>query len=106
MKTLSEDIDDLDRMVDGGIYTKDAIRSQIRLIGREAGVLQAERDNLADAEVHAQTRDAQNQVRIQELEANIAAMEKKASDDGWQAIRAQGDRVRKMNQSKMLNHHC
>jgi hypothetical protein len=40
MKTLQEDIDDLDRMVDTNAG-KDAIRSQIRLIAREVEALEA-----------------------------------------------------------------
>jgi hypothetical protein len=41
MKTLQEDIDDLDRMVDTDAQ-KDAVRSQIRLISREVAALQAD----------------------------------------------------------------
>ena len=45
MKTLQEDIDDLDRMVDTGA-AKDAIRSQIRLIAREVAALEADYSRL------------------------------------------------------------
>ena len=41
LKTLQEDIDDLDRMVDGDAQ-KAAIRSQIRLISREVASLETD----------------------------------------------------------------
>lgn len=41
MKTLQEDVDDLDRMVDTGA-AKDAIRSQIRLVAREVAALETD----------------------------------------------------------------
>jgi hypothetical protein len=54
MKTLQEDIDDLDRMVDTDAK-KDAIRSQIRLIAREVAALEADYTavNQAHSELHA-----------------------------------------------------
>jgi hypothetical protein len=54
MKTLQDDIDDLDRMVDTGA-AKDAIRSQIRPIAREVAALHADNATLAQAhsELHA-----------------------------------------------------
>ena len=54
MKTLQEDLDDLDRMVDAGA-AKDAVRSQIRLIAREVAALQADYSSLAQIheELHA-----------------------------------------------------
>ena len=55
MKTLHEDIDDLDRMVDTGAQ-KDAIRSQIRLIAREVAAL--ETDNARLVESHSQLQEA------------------------------------------------
>lgn len=51
MKTLTEHIDDLDRMVDSGSAPKHEIRSQIAFIGREVTALQA--DNLRLADAHA-----------------------------------------------------
>ena len=47
MASLPQDIDDLDRMVDTGAQ-KDAIRSQIRLIGREVAALEADYSRLAE----------------------------------------------------------
>jgi hypothetical protein len=54
MKTLQEDIDDLDRMVDTNA-AKDAIRSQIRFIAREVATLEADYAavNQAHSELHA-----------------------------------------------------
>jgi len=47
MTRLQQDIDDLDRMADGSA-AKDAIRSQIRLIGREVAALEADYARLAE----------------------------------------------------------
>jgi len=55
MKTLHEDIDDLDRMVDTDA-PKHAIRSQIRLIAREVSALYADYTSLAEA--HAKLEKA------------------------------------------------
>ena len=46
MIALQKDIDDLDRMVDAGA-SKDAVRSQIRLIAREVATLEADYSSLA-----------------------------------------------------------
>ena len=48
MPTIHEDIENLDRMVDGGA-AKDEIRSQIRLIDREVNVLEAQNSRLVEA---------------------------------------------------------
>ena len=48
MRTIHEDLDDLDRMVDGDA-PKDKIRSQIRLISREVATLEADYARLAQA---------------------------------------------------------
>jgi chromosome segregation ATPase len=45
---LHQDIDDLDRMVDGN-SAKDEIRSQIRLVAREVASLEADYTRLAQA---------------------------------------------------------
>ena len=94
MKTLQEDIDDLDRMVDTGA-AKDAIRSQIRLISREVAALQAEYSSLA--EHHSQTNDAKTKVEA-EL-AELKACNKKATDD-W--LRDGAEKHRRLIQSKQL----
>ena len=48
MITLKDDIENLDRMVDGDT-PKDKIRSQIRLLGREVAALEADYASLAQA---------------------------------------------------------
>jgi hypothetical protein len=45
--TLAEDIESLDRMVDGNA-DKSRIQSQIRLIGREVATLEADNTKLAE----------------------------------------------------------
>jgi hypothetical protein len=56
MNRLHQDIDELDRMVDTDA-PKDAIRSQIRLIGREVAALETDYASLS--EQHAQLQAAQ-----------------------------------------------
>jgi hypothetical protein len=64
MATLQEHIDDLDRMIDGGNTTKDAVRSQIAFIGREVAALEADYARLNEAhtnlkEAHTNLKNAQ-----------------------------------------------
>lgn len=60
MTRFQQDLDDLDRMVDRGA-TKDAIRSQIRLIGREIAALEAEYASLAEDHAKLQASHAKLQ---------------------------------------------
>ena len=62
MRTIHEDLDDLDRMVDGDAQ-KDKIRSQIRLISREVAALEA--DNARLAQGHAETKAAHTALLIE-----------------------------------------
>jgi predicted nucleic acid-binding Zn-ribbon protein len=62
MRTLQEDIDDLDRLVDGDA-AKDKIRSQIRLIAREVAALQKDHGRLAEA--HAKVRSEKEDIEKQ-----------------------------------------
>jgi cell division protein FtsB len=71
VKTLQEDIDDLDRMVDTDA-AKDAIRSQIRLIGREIAALEADYSQLVDR--HSQ---------LQQEHARLQQSESRRIDDAW-----------------------
>jgi hypothetical protein len=68
MKTLLEDIDDLDRMVDAGA-TKDAIRSQIRLIAREVAAMQTSYVSLAEAHSDLQHAQAERDAELARLKA-------------------------------------
>ena len=51
MRTIHEDLDDLDRMLDGDA-PKDKVRSQIRLISREVAALEADYTRLAQSHQH------------------------------------------------------
>ena len=64
MSRIREDIDHLDRLVDGGA-AKDEIRSQIRLIDREVAALEADYARLA--EEHEQLQPAQPTAPLQHL---------------------------------------
>jgi hypothetical protein len=68
MKTLQEDIDDLDRMLDTDA-AKDAIRSQIRLIAREAAALEIEFASLAQSHTDLQNALAQSNEKNAQLVA-------------------------------------
>ena len=87
MKTLQEDIDDLDRMVDTNA-AKDAIRSQIRLIAREVATLQAENASIyqAHAELHSGLED-----RISKLQER----DKKAMRDYFDEQHKKAAEIRK-----------
>jgi chromosome segregation ATPase len=65
MRTISEHLDDLDRMVDGGA-AKSEIRSQIAFIGREVAALEAEYAQLAEA--HAKLQEAHLQLQASKTE--------------------------------------
>ena len=76
MKTLQDDIDDLDRMVDTEAQ-KDAIRSQIRLISREVAALEAEYSQLAQGHAELQRQHA----KLQQSKADEIAKLKQAHAD-------------------------
>jgi hypothetical protein len=78
MKTLQEDIDDLDRMLDTDA-AKDAIRSQIRLIAREAAALEIEFASLAQSHTDLQNALAQSN----EKNAQLVAEKSKRDTDAW-----------------------
>jgi hypothetical protein len=93
MKTLQDDIDDLDRMVDTGAQ-KDATRSQIRLITREVAALQADYANLAEEHTRLQATSEQFDKRFAEMKAEFERklLEMKARDkqelSSWLAQKA------------------
>jgi cytidylate kinase len=76
MKTLLEDMDDLDRMVDTGA-PKDAVRSQIRLVAREVAALQTDYSGLEQlySDLHA---------GLEERIAKLRDRDKKALRDWFQ----------------------
>jgi len=98
MKTLQEDIDDLDRMVDTGA-AKDAIRSQIRLVAREIAALQADYDGLASS--HAKLADDKS--AVDKSLADLKSHNKKATDN-W--LRDEAEKHRRLIQSKQLNYNA
>jgi len=75
MKTLQEDIDDLDRMIDTGA-AKDAIRSQIRLIAREVAALEA--NNMSLLEAHATLQQTHSALRDEHTKFKRAQARKDA----------------------------
>ena len=77
MKTLQEDLDDLDRMVDGSA-SKDAIRSQIRLISREVAALEADKAGLIES--NAKLDNELTAANARHITA-MAAHEKPAPED-------------------------
>jgi hypothetical protein len=92
MPTLQEDINDLDRMVDGG-SPKDAIRSQVRLIAREVATLEADYASLAEA--HA---------KLQEAHAKLKDSQMQRDDAAWDAIQKEAKEQQRIIQSHLLKH--
>ena len=92
MKTLQEDIDDIDRMVDTGAQ-KDAIRSQIRLVAREVAALEADYSSLAESHT-----------KLQELHSKLKDSQAKRDDAGWDAIQKEAEEQQRIIQSHLLKH--
>jgi len=65
MITLKDDIENLDRMIDGDT-PKDKIRSQIRLIAREVAALEADYAGLAQAHSELQSGLEERISKLQE----------------------------------------
>ena len=87
MKTLQEDIDDLDRMVDTDA-PKDAIRSQIRLISREVAQLETDYARLAEAHEKLQAEKAEVDAKLAKLEQqNIQSSLERVSERQRQSTR-------------------
>lgn len=84
MKTLNEDIDDLDRMIDCGA-AKDEIRSQIRLVAREVSALEADYARLAEnhvklADEHAKLKQAHAQLQESQRQEILRGNERFAKE--------------------------
>ena len=71
MKTLQEDIDDLDRMVDNNA-AKDAVRSQIRLLAREVAALEAAYGHLSSEHEVVVAHKAAVEEKLAHLKVEIA----------------------------------
>jgi hypothetical protein len=92
MKTLQEDIDDIDRMVDTGAQ-KDEIRSQIRLVAREVAALEADYSSLAES--HA---------KLYESHTKLKDSQAKRNDAGWDALHKEAEKQQRLIQSHLLSH--
>jgi predicted nucleic acid-binding Zn-ribbon protein len=62
MKTITEHLDDLDRMVDAGNTPKHELRSQVAFIQREVAALQEDYLRLAEAHTQLQNASAKQKV--------------------------------------------
>jgi uncharacterized protein involved in exopolysaccharide biosynthesis len=98
MKTLQEDIDDLDRMVDTGAQ-KDAIRSQIRLIAREVAASHADYASLAER--HAKL--AEDKAAVDRQLEDIKERGRKAMND---FLTRKAEEQRKLRESYSLNYRA
>jgi hypothetical protein len=98
MKTLQEDIDDLDRLVDGNAQ-KDAIRSQIRLISREVAALQTDYSSLAES--HSNLKEEHSALQ-QGLE-NLKERDRRELDD-W--LQQQADAYTQAIKRHTLDHRA
>jgi predicted nuclease with TOPRIM domain len=77
MKTLTEHLDDLDKMVDGRADI-DKIRSQIAFIAREAAALEADYTRLAQD--HAQVNEAHAKLEKEHSDLKDTQARKAAQD--------------------------
>jgi hypothetical protein len=96
MNTLQQDIEDLDRMVDGGA-DKDKIRSQIRLIAREVAALETDYASLAQA--HSQSQEA-----LVKLTENHSALIKSNQDANAAAMQKDSDEFHRIIRDSTLKH--
>ena len=93
MRTLSEHIDDLDRMVDAGNTPKHEVRSQIAFIGKQVAALEADYACLAEA--HA---------KLQEAHSILEAQQAAQRDANWDTLKKEADEQQRIIQSNMLKH--
>jgi len=96
MTRLQQDLDDLDRMVDGNA-PKDKTRSHIRLISREVAALEADYARLAEAHSKLQATHS-------ELEAQHTALKDGKRKAGWDALQKQADDYERIVRSKDLDY--
>ncbi len=88
MITLKDDIENLDRMVDGDT-PKDKIRSQIRLIAREVAALEADYAILTEThakftEAHEKAITERDEIKVRDEKAMLDSMDaqnKKRAED-------------------------
>lgn len=78
---IHDDLDHLDRLVDGGA-AKDEIRSQIRLIAREIAALEA--DLTAFAQGHAQLKEEHAQ--LQQAHTKLIEEKKNRNAQAWDEL--------------------
>jgi hypothetical protein len=91
MITLKDDIENLDRMFDGDT-PKDKVRSQIRLIAREAAALEADYASLAES--HA---------KLQESHTKLKEAHSKRDDAGWNEFIKEAEEQHRNLQKRLLN---
>jgi DNA repair exonuclease SbcCD ATPase subunit len=80
MKTLQEDIDDLDRMVDTDAQ-KDNIRSQIRLVAREVAELEADNARLVESHSQLQETLAKANAELEKVKAEYNEFKNAQADE-------------------------
>ena len=91
MRTLLDDVDDLDRMVDSGAAT-DKILSQIRFIAREVAALEADYSALAQTLAKARVENA----KLHKAEA-------KRKDRGWDELLREEEEYQAMLRGNQLD---
>jgi hypothetical protein len=91
MRTLLDDVDDLDRMVDSGEATE-KILSQIRFIAREVAELEADYSALAQSLAKARVENA-----------GLRKAEGKRKDHGWDELLREEEEYQAMLRGKELD---
>jgi hypothetical protein len=91
MRTLLDDVDDLDRMVDSGAATE-KILSQIRFIACEVAELEADYSSLAQSLAKARVENA-----------TLRKTETKRKDEGWNELLREEEEYQAMLRGKELD---
>jgi hypothetical protein len=93
MKTITEHLDDLDRMVDSGSAPKHEIRSQIAFIGK-----------LVVAQEQEYVSAVESAAKLQEEYAKLKQAQLQRNDRAWDELKKESDEYHKMIRSHQLNH--
>ena len=93
MKTITEHLDDLDRMVDAGNTPKHELRSQIAFIQREVAALEHDYAGAVDTAT-----------KLQEKQAKADKLAVQRNDEAWDELKKESDEYHKMLRSHQLNH--
>ena len=79
MKTITEHLDDLDRMVDAGNTSKHELRSQIAFIQRQVAALESDHHAAIDGNAKLRMAQEERDAKILNLESELAEAQRPQS---------------------------